>query len=168
MAIRHHSITSALYPIRDGASSGDRLIIGRADLFFRHILLLTDKMLMPRVGILFQRFRLFSEGVYAFRHLYLEHFTFPDPCRDHPSDGISMGKVIFILTLRQGDFFHTVTSPGCQAETLRTGIRLDSGDNSKDIFGYSPTIPQADTSPRGDFCPPQAPTCHQSSAVAHD
>jgi hypothetical protein len=104
MAIRHHSITSALYPIRDGASSGDRLIIGRADLFFRHILLLTDKMLMPRVGILFQRFRLFSEGVYAFRHLYLEHFTFPDPCRDHPSDGISMGKVIIILTLRQGDF----------------------------------------------------------------
>ena len=62
MAIRHHVITSALYPIRDGASSGDRLIIGRADFFFRHLLLLTDKMLMPRVGILFQRFRLFSEG----------------------------------------------------------------------------------------------------------
>ena len=66
-----------------------------------------------------------------------------------------MGKVIIILTLRQGDIFHLVTSPGCQAETLHTGIRFDSGDNSPDIFGYSPTSPQADTSPKGDSAHPR-------------
>ena len=125
-------------------------------------------MLMPLTGI----------GCLCQRHLFIEHFTFPDPCRDHPADGISMGKVIIILTLRQGDIFHTVTSPGCQTETLRTGIRLDSGDifyNTSalqtflsGIFGYSLTLPQADTSHRGDFYPPQTPACHQSSSVVDD
>ena len=184
MAFRHHSITSALYPIRDGASPGDRLIIGRADFSSDIFCYSQTKCLCPEWASSFSVFAysamnayaLESIGVYGYspscnhfcplpnkrrcqfwrpshywkdrlflptssvthrqnayapsghplsafsliqrgmlmpltgigclcqRHLFIEHFTFPDPCRDHPADGISMGKVIIILTLRQGDF----------------------------------------------------------------
>ena len=184
MAIRHHTIISALYPIRDGASPGDRLIIGRADFSSDIFCYSQTKCLCPEWASSFSVFAysamnayaLESIGVYGYspscnhfcplpnkrrcqfwrpshywkdrlflptssvthrqnayapsghplsafsliqrgmlmpltgigclcqRHLFIEHFTFPDPCRDHPADGISMGKVIIILTLRQGDF----------------------------------------------------------------
>jgi hypothetical protein len=65
MAIRHHSITSALYPIRDGASPGDRLIIGRADFSSDIFCYSQTKCLCPEWASSFSVFAYSARDAYA-------------------------------------------------------------------------------------------------------
>ena len=65
MAIRHHSITSALYPIRDGASPGDRLIIGRADFSSDIFCYSQTKCLCPEWASSFSVFAYSAMNAYA-------------------------------------------------------------------------------------------------------